>query len=184
MARPSLSQVIARAATDFPDNSAGAITPAVLRSFISYMLSAIYPAFGYLSRIAAWTQTIGTTPVSLIYDTATLTPIVDYSLNAGAGTIVRLDPGTTAFEFTVDVAGSNGISLTFQLYKNGAPTLWKQTITMTGAANPNAFTLSGIEYSAATATYEMRVFAESAGQNVEFSNAAFIASSQVVYEYI
>lgn len=184
MARPSISQVIANALVAFPDNASEAITPAILRNWISYMLSAFYPAYRYLSRLAANVQTLGTSAVPVSFDTSVGSPIVDYSATAATGTITRTDPGTCRFQFTADVEAAVNRIVTFTLYKNGSSTPWRVGVTTQGAGKPVSVAMPALEYSLATATYQMQATCDTAGTAVTLSNMVFLAETVPAYDYV
>jgi hypothetical protein len=187
MARKSLQEVIAEAATVFADNNVGAITPLLLRTWIGDLIGAIRPAYCYLSRLGPTSQTPPASPAvaPLVFDSGALSPVVDYSFTAATGTIVRSEKGTTRFTFTADIsptANANNL-LTFTLFKNGVATPWKQSVMLTATGVTESVTLSAIEYLNGIATYQMQISA-SAAVAMNFSNMTFVAETVPVWEYI
>ena len=198
MARKSLSEVVSAASASFPDNVVGAITPAVLRTWIGDLISAIRPAYGYLTRIGPTSQTppVGA-PAALVFDFGTLSPIVDYSTipvpvvpptgtpNPQPGQITRLEKGTVRITFTADVAPTANANntVTFTLFKNGVATAWKQSVMLTATGVVESVSLAALEYLNAAATYEIRVSATTATP-MNFSNLVFLAETVPVWEYI
>jgi hypothetical protein len=186
MARPSLLDVINEANVSFADNINGAITPLKLRTWIGNLVAAIRPAYGYLSRVAVWSQTPPTgTPVGLTFDTGTVSPVVDYDVSGFAtGTIVRNEHGVTRFTLTADVAPTANANntLTFTLYKNGVATAWKQSVMLTATGVTESVTFSGLEYLNGLASYSIRISA-TAAVAMNFSNASFVLETVPVWEY-
>ena len=184
MARMSLQEVTSSAALLFPDNSTKLITPAKMRQFISELIGAIRPAYGYLSRSANVVQALTTTPSPLVMDTAALSPIVDYTLNAPLARIQRNEAGTTNFTFTCDIQGSTNTTrqVTFTLYKNGVATPWRQTVSLTTSTIVGGVSFPAIEYLNGVAQYQMMVSCDAA-YSVTFSNVVFVAETVPVWEY-
>jgi len=185
MARMSLQEVTSSAAMLFPDNSTKLITPAKMRQFISELIGAIRPAYGYLSRTANVVQALTTTPSPLVMDTATVSPIVDYTLNAALARIQRNEKGTTSFSFTADILGSANVTrqVTFTLYKNGVATSWRQTITLTTNTLTASISFPALEYLNGIAQYQLMVSCDAA-YSVTFSNVVFVAETVPVWDFV
>jgi hypothetical protein len=182
MPRPSLQEVLASAVTSFPDNISGAITPLILRTWVGKLIEAIRPAYAYLLRPTG-TQVVGIADIAVVYDTTFISGVVDYAVNAAAGTLQRLERGLTKMEFTADVVATNGTVVTFTLYKDGAATPWRQSCTGAGAGRAVSISFSTIESSSSPATYQMRVRIDTGSQTITLSEMLFIAASQPVWEY-
>jgi hypothetical protein len=97
------------------------------------------------------------------------------TLNGVAGSTVQLIA-------TGDIAGPNGNEVTVTLYKNGTPTLFKQTVTTSGAANRIGFNIIGFDYTMVDATYDLRASAPAG--TFTFNDVAIIAQSQPVRSFV
>jgi hypothetical protein len=185
MARKSLLEVTTAAAVAFPDNTAGEITPQILRTWIADLIGAIRPAYCYLSRIGPTAQTPPAgTPAALVFDSGAVSPVVDYTYVAATGTITRNEKGTCRFTFTADIeptANANNL-LTFTLYKNGVATAWKQSVMLTATGVIESVSLAAIEYLNGIGTYQMRISA-AAATPMNFSNMTFVAETVPVWDY-
>lgn len=184
MARQSLEQVTNTAAIVFADNTVGAITPTVLRSWISDLITAIRPAYGVITQISPVVQALTTTPSPVVCSIGSVSPVVEYALTPPICDIARNDAGTTRLSFTADIQGSANATrqLTFTLYKNGAPTSWRQSLTLTTSTLVESISFPAIEYLNGNAFYQMMVSCD-ANYNVTFSNVAFIAETVPVWSY-
>jgi hypothetical protein len=185
MARKSLEEVSADASVAFPDNTSGEITPLVLRNWIGELLMAIRPAYGYLNRVGPTVQALTTAFAALVFDSATLSPVVDYTLSAPTGKITRNEKGTTRLTFSADIsptANANNL-VTFQVFKNGVATPWTVSVMLTATGVTESVSLVGIEYLNGIADYELKVKAGTAG-NFNMSNLIFVAETVPVWSYI
>jgi hypothetical protein len=183
MARPSLSQVLADAATSFPDNISGAITPLILRTWIGKLVEAIRPAYAYVSRVTG-TEVVGISDIPVVCDTSFVSGVVDYTPTPATSILQRLEHGVTVLEFTADVVGTNGTIVTFTLYQDGAATPWRVSGTLAGAGKPVSVAMSAILSSTSQASYQMQMKIDTGSQTLTLSNVLFTAASQLVWEYV
>jgi len=185
MARMSLQEVTSSAAALFPDNTTKQITPARMRQFISELIGAIRPAYGYLSRSANVVQALTTTPSPLVMDTGSVSPIVDYTLTPALARIQRNEKGVTNFTFTCDVLGSSNTTrqVTFTLFRNGVATAWRQTVTLTTSTITEGVSFPAIEYLNGIAQYQLMVSCDAA-YSVTFSNVVFVAETIPVWDFV
>lgn len=184
MARKSINELIAQVAADFPDNVTGLITPAKLRQFFNDFLATMSPAYGYLSLVGPVSQTVGTAWVLLgVFDTAFDSDSSQTTASATTDTISRAERGTSNFEFNIDFACANNVSVDFALYKDGAPTPWRITGVGRGNGNPVSVAMSAIDYADPAASYQIWVKAESAGTAIEFTDGAFLLSVEPVKSF-
>ena len=184
MARKSTQELLAEIAAKLPDNTIGAITPALLREVLDDIVLAFQPAYAYLQQVAGTVLTLGLTPVQVGFVTAfDSLPSQSTSTGGAAAQIAITDRGTTSFEFTADIETNNGRFVTFTLYKNGAPTTWRVTANGGGTGNPVACGFSAIDYADPAATYSIWASAEVDATSVTFSNAGVIAAIQPVNDY-
>ena len=184
MARKSIAELAAQATADFPDNVTGLITPAKLRQFCLDFLAAIAPAYGYLTVLGPVSQTIGTAWVLLgVFDTAYDSDPSQTTSNATSDTITRAERGASQFEFNIDFACANNVSVDFALYKDGAITPWRASGVGRGATNPVSVSLTAVDYADPAASYQIWTKAETAGTAVEFTNGAFLLSVEPVKSF-
>ena len=179
-----MQECIAALAALIPDNVTQLVTPASVRSAITNIINAIYPASGYMTQIPNRSYAANILPRLMIYDASTLSPQVDYTLNIANGQALRLEKGTTAFEYNADVIAPNNTTITFTLFKNNVATLWAQSVTGTGNGNPQSVSFSGFDYSSTPNTvYEIRVSAESNNTAITVNNSVFLCLSEIVGVY-
>jgi hypothetical protein len=187
MARKSFAELLAGLAAVFPDNSTGLITPAILRGYFTDFLNAIIPAYAILERRVGVAQNItpANTDIPLVFTSADLLKANgEMTANAGAGEIGRVDKGTTRFTFTADLLEASNATrtLTFTLYRDGAPTVWSQSVTLTSNAQTESITFTMITTAPAAASYTMQV-KSSAIELVTFSNMVLVAEVVPVQAY-
>jgi hypothetical protein len=183
MARKSFVQLSADLLTSFPDNINGAITPLVLRTYIQNFLNAIRPAYGLLSRPNATAQTLGTADAAIIFDTGYASDVPDYTTNAPAGTLVRLEAGSTRLTINATIETANGRLITLTLYKNGVATPWRSSVIGQGTGKPIDMTIVALTYEGAQATYQLQGKADAAATSVTFSNMDMLAETVPVNAY-
>jgi hypothetical protein len=184
MPRPSLTQVLATSANLLVDNTIGLISPADIRQVFTDLVNAIRPAYAILSQSAPVVQALTTTPNPLVCSAGAVGPVIDFVLTPATCNASRTDPGVTRFEFTADVQGSSNTTrlVTFHLYRNGAPTNWKQSVSLTTSTLLVSVTFPALEYINAPANYQMKVFCD-ANYNVTFSNVEFLCETVAVWDY-
>ena len=183
--RKSTQELLAEIATQLPDNSIGAITPAVLRGVLNDIVMAFQPAYGYLQQSSGVVLTLGTTPTQVPFNTPFTSDATQIGATGGVtANLAPVNAGATAFQFSGDIEASNGRFITFTLYKNDVPTTWRVTGNGAGAGNPIAVAFSAIDYADPAAVYSLWASAEVAGTSVTFSNAAFLASVEPVNSYV
>ena len=183
MPRKSIAELTAQAIASFPDNNTGAITPALLRTFCEDFLHAIAPAYGVCQKTAPQTVSLGTTPLAIAYTTATSSDINQLTASAPNGKISRTERGTSTINFTMDVECQANRFITATLYKNGAATLWRQTVTGAGIGNPVSLSLTAVDYADPAAEYEVRLSAEVAATSTIISNGALLLEVDPVNSY-
>jgi hypothetical protein len=196
----SISSVIAmkaRALLDFADNNAGAITPQKLREFLVDFLDTISPAYGII-RLVTQVLNIGAAPVIIAPFVASLTQSAGYFLNnLAAGTITRTLGGIagvgqaagsrTLIVASGEISGPNGREVTVRMFKNGVATDTSATVTTTGAANIESFTISGFDFfldPPANVTYDLRASSPGAAVNFTFTNLTFVVQAQTVRDFV
>ena len=183
MPRKSIVELTAQAAASFPDNTTGAITPALLRTMFEDFLKAIAPAYGICQKTAPQTINLGLTPVAIAYTTAQSSDINQLTASAATGKISRLERGTSTINFTMDIECAANRFITATLFKNGVATLWRITTNGAGSGNPVGMALTAIDYADPAAEYEVRLSAETAGVSTVISNGAFLISVDPVNNY-
>lgn len=183
MARKSVVQLQADLSTSFPDNTTGLITPAVVRTYLNNFLEAIRPAYGLVSRTAPNTQTIGTTDVVLVGQTASVSDVPDYVATAATCLLDRLEAGMTRITFNTSFECQAGRKVTATLYKNGSPTVWASAATGAGTGDPAVLSFSALSYDGGSADYQIQIKADATGTNVNIYDMLFIAESVLVNVY-
>jgi len=180
MPRMSLSQVLASAITKFPDNTIGAITPAKLREWVQDIVYAIWPAYGYIFRIAPIVQAVTTVPAPLVMDMQYVSTVPDFTCTPALGRITRNETGITRLNFTADIVGiATARTITFTIDQNGAPTIWRKSITTAGTGNTESVALSAIVEGIGTNNYDITVSIDT-NSSLTFSNMAFVAETLLI----
>lgn len=183
MPRKSIVELTAQAIASFPDNVTGAITPALLRTMIEDFLHAIAPAYGVCQKTSPQTVSLGLTPVAIVYDSAQSSDINQLTASAATGRITRSEHGTSTINFTMDIECQANRFITATLFKNGAATPWRQTVTGAGTGNPIAMSMTAIDYADPAAEYEVRMAAEVAATSTIISNGALLLGVDPVNSY-
>jgi len=89
--------------------------------------------------------------------------------------VTKVERGNVTINFTMDIEAANGRFISFQLFKNGAPTGWKTTGNGGGNGNPVGVSLTAVDYASdPAAVYDIRATAEVAGTSVIMSNGGFV----------
>jgi hypothetical protein len=183
----SINELLAQADATLPDNTLGEISAADVRTIIKDFLDTMSPGYGAL-RLATQTLTLAPTPPVVI---APMTQSVAataglFTNNLTNGSTTRTLNGVTGSTVqliaTGDIAGGNGNEVTITLYKNGTPTLFKQTVTTSGAANRIGFNIIGFDYTMVDATYDLRAAAPAG--SFTFNDVAILAQSQPVRSFV
>jgi len=177
MARPSLEEVLADAATSFPDNISGAITPLILRTWIGKLVEAIRPAYGYVFRVTG-TQVVGINDTPVVCDNSFSSAVTHYALTPATGTIHSLKNGVNELCFKCSIDGSNGTGVTVTLYKNGVATPWRVSTTLAGSGNFQSISMNAIEYSGFPANYQVQIKIDAGSQALSINDILFLAKSQ------
>jgi hypothetical protein len=183
MPRKSINELIAQANADFPDNTAGLITPEKLRQFCLDFLNAISPAYGYLSATGPLSQTFNIAPSVVSFDTAYDSDPSQTTSNATNDSVSRAERGTSTINFSIDVTLANNVGLTFTIYKQGVATPWSISAVGRGAANPVSVALTAVDYADPAAVYTVRCVAENDGTAVTLSNALFLVAIDPVRSF-
>lgn len=183
MPRKSITELIAQATADFPDNVTGQITPAKLRTWATDFLNAIRPAYGICQKTAPQTVNLGLTPVAIAYTTATSSDINQLTASAPLGTVARTERGTSTINFTMDIECATNRFITATLFKDGVATPWCITVNGAGTGNPVGMALTAIDYADPAVTYEVRMSAETAGTSTILSNGALVLAIDPVNSY-
>jgi hypothetical protein len=183
MPRKSITELIAQANADFPDNVTGLVTPAKLRTWAIDFLNSISPAYGYLTKQNPSAQTLGLTPALITFTGAFDSDPSQTTSAVPASTITRAEKGTSTFQFSADFECQNGRFITFTLFKNGVATPWRITGNGGGAGNPIAVALTAVDYADPAATYDIRGTAEVAGTPVTIQNMVFLLSVDPVRSF-
>lgn len=185
MARKSILELIAQATADFPDNSAGAITPAKLRNWAIDFLNSISPAYGVLQiPTGTLNQTLNIAPQLLVFNSAYNSDPAQTTAAVPASTIQRAEKGSSTINFTTDFECQTGRFVTFTLYKDGVATPWRVTGNGGGNGNPIAVALTAIDYADPAATYSIQASCEVNGTAVVLSNAALVVQVEPVRSFV
>lgn len=186
----SIVELLAQADATLEDNTTGNITPSDIRAIIKDFLDTISPAYGAIT-CSSDTETLSATPVVIAPFTSTLAAVTGYYVaNLTNGTVTRQIAsagiaGATDFVLASgSVSGANNTNVLIELYKNGAPTGYKTSVTCSGAGDQQGFNIAGLTYSAAPgdAVFDLRATGP-AGSYV-FTNVALVVQAQPVRSFV
>lgn len=187
----------ARALLDFPDNNSELITPQKLREFLVDFLDTISPAYGII-RLVSQVLNLSAAPVVIAPFVQNHTQSLGYfANNLGAGQVTRTLGGIggvgqalgsrTLIVASGEVSGPGGREVTVRVFKNGVPTDFSATVSTTGAANQQSYTISGFDFfldPPANVIYELRASSPGAAANFTFSNLTLVVQAQTVRDFV
>ena len=185
MARKSMTELLAELLTSFPDNNAKFITPAILRGYFTDFINAIRPAYALLSRATGVSQSVTVAPAPLVFTTSDVSAgLGEFTANAALGKIDRLIPGTVRFTFSADMLPASNATrtITFTVYKDGVPTVWRQSVTTSATGVIESVSFVALIYAATPASYQMYVSIDVA-LAYTFSEMVWIAEVVPVNSY-
>jgi hypothetical protein len=182
-ARKSIVELEAEALANLPDNVTGLISPADVRVMFTDFLNAVRPAYGYLTKSTGSAQSLGTTAAKLIWTAAQDSDINQSNSSAATGRITRLERGSCGLTFNADADGANGRIVTFILYKNGAATDWRASVTCGGAGKPVSCGFNAVDYADPAAYYEMFATCDTDATSITLSKLAFVLNILPVNSY-
>lgn len=163
MTRKTMEQLAQQSEATFPDNNEGQITPAILRAMQKDMIDTLTPIYAGLAIQTPVNKELTPTPVRLSFDTilGQYPPDWTVTLDGMTRSLNGLSGVNTRFSITGVIEGLQNAEITVVLRKNGTPTAWKTSSTLTGPGKPNSFTLNGLEYGTVDAAYEIWLNTES-----------------------
>jgi hypothetical protein len=185
----SIVELLAQADTALADNTTGDITPSDIRTLIKDFLDTISPAYGAIACTSS-TETLSATPQVIAPFTSALAAAAGYyTTNLTNGAVTRLiqTAGIAgATDFTIasgSVSGANNANVLVELYKNGAPTGYRCSVTCTGAGDAQGFNIAGLTYTASPgdAVFDLRATGP-AGSYV-FTNVTIVIQAQPVRSF-
>jgi hypothetical protein len=178
MTRRTVTELYTQAASSFPDNIAGSITPALLRAFCQDFLDTIRPSYGAMSITTPVIKALTTVDSSFTWETVVAAQAPDYTCTLASGLITRDGgPASAQISFSIDCQAPNNNIVTFTLYVDGVVTPWATSNTSTSAADVQSFAFMAINYSANLApTYQIRAKMSVAG-NATLSNGVLVAQN-------
>lgn len=185
----SILDLKARAAVEFADNNIGAITPALLRSFLEDVLDTVSPAYGII-RLASQILNFSATPVVIAPYIQNFTETAGYFVNnLAAGTVQRTLNGAPGSRVLIvaggSVQGPVGRNVLIQLFKNGVATDFSAIATTTGGAERLAFSMTGFDFMLGSdSTYELRASSVGVAANFTFENVILIVQAQTVRAFV
>jgi hypothetical protein len=185
----SIEELITQANTNLPDNITQLISAADVRQLFIDFLDSVGPGYGVMNLVGPSAKAVTTTPSKISPFTSVEEVTSGFYIGSAANAeITRLIAsasivGATDFiTVTGSVNGPNNNNLTVEIYKDGAPTGIKMSVTCTGTSDNVGFNCVGLEYKAgADAVYDVRVSGPAANYN--FTNVQFLAQSQPVRAY-
>jgi hypothetical protein len=181
----SIEQLLAQADATLADNVTGDISASDVRTLIKDFLDTIGPGYGVLNLTTLSKACTATASVITPWTAVEEQTAGYYNISVANGQVTRLVTtaglvGATDFIVaTGSVNGPNNSQLTLELYKNGAPTGIKQSVTCAGTSDNVGFNLTGLEYTTVDAVYELRASSVPNG-NHNFSTVQLLCQSQAV----
>ena len=178
MTRRTITELYAQAASSFPDNVAGSITPALLRAFCQDFLDTIRPSYGAMSITTPSIKALTTVDASFTWETVVQAQAPDYTCTLASGLVTRAGgPASAQIDFSIDCQALNNSVVTFTLYVDGLATPWATSNTSTSSADIQSFAFTAVNYSVNLApTYQIRAKINTPG-NVTLSNGILVVQN-------
>lgn len=184
-----MQELLAQAAATLPDNTVGDISAADVRQMITDFIDSVSPGYGVIQLTTLAKATTATPSVLSPWTAVSNATATMFIGSAALGQVTRLIgtaglAGATNFiTLQGSVNGPNNSNVTLEIYKNGAPTGIKTSVTCTGSGDNVGINAAGLDYTASVdAVYEVR--ASSVPSNTHtFSNLALIVQAQPVRAY-
>jgi len=181
----SINELLAQADATIEDNTSANITPADVRSLIKDFLDTVAPAYAAITCSGA-TLTLSATPQAIAPFTsqdALTTGLWTVNLTTGSTTraLSGVAGSTTFVSVNGTVEGPLNDLVTVRLYKNGAPTPFLVSATCQGAGRPVGFDFSGLDYTNANATFDVRASGDAGSKT--FSNVFLLCQTQTVRSF-
>jgi hypothetical protein len=181
----SILELIAQADATIEDNTTQQISAADVRNMIKDFLDTMSPAYGAILASSV-VETLGAVPAVLApFTSAPAATPGYYTTNITNGTITRSSPVAGVTDFVIisgSVSGGNNNNVLLELYKNGAPTGFKASVTCTGVGDEQGFNIAAIMYTAGNAIYDIR--ATGPAGSYTFTDVSIIAQAQPVRSFV
>ncbi len=177
MPRKTMTELLAEITSSFPDNTSGAITPAILRAFLNDFVETMTPAYGGLQILTNTVKNFGLANSLLDWSSTIVAQSPEFITNPSTGDIVRTaGPSTNRIIVNADVTLAANREITATLYKNGQPTTWRGSASGSGTGRPSVLSFEALDYSDVQAQYQIFCSCDAAGTAVTFANATFLVS--------
>jgi hypothetical protein len=181
MTRKTFTDLAALIASNLPDNTTGAITPSVLRTMFTDLLSAIVPSFAWVSIDAPLVQlAVGPSVVPLVCAFARNIDSSEFAVNAAAASVTRLNPGAQMITVTVQAECTTGHEVRLYVYKDGGATKGGAQFTGEGAGHIVHTTFSFYDENVSAAVYSLKVSCDTLNTDITFSNSVMIVKADSV----
>jgi len=177
MARKTIVELIADVSASFPDNTVGAITPLILRTFLNNFLDTMRPSYGAAS-LTSVSVGLTTTDAGFTWGAVVAAQAPDYTVALPTGIITRAGgPASATAQFSIDITSPNNSVTIFTLYIDGVATPWAVSDTSTSSSDVRSCAMSAINYSSnANPTYQIRA-RSNASNTVTLSNGVFVVQN-------
>ena len=187
MARRSLQELRTQAQTDFADNTTGAITPTILRSYITYFVDTMAPAYAAINITTPTVVAIAVTDTIINNYTDVAATAGTFTTTPASGNVTQVlngRPGcSTRITFSCDIQGANNADVTFTIYINGNPSTFAVTATTTGASNFTSVYVGGVTYQTLDTVVSVFAKATTAG-DFNIDNALLLCEYVPVNSYV
>lgn len=186
----SVTQLQTQADTTIEDNTTGAISASDVRNMIKDFLDSFSPAYGAINLVGPSSKAVTTTPTLLSPFSSSLAQTTGHYVNSVANGKVTRSIAAAGLAGATDfiiaqgsVAGPNNNNVVIELYKNGAPTGFKTSVTCSGASDFQGFNLAAIVYTASVdAAYDLYISGPAA--NHDFKDVTLLVQAQPVRSYV
>jgi len=163
--RKSIYDLLAQNTASFPDNTAGAITPAILRTMIKDFLDTMQPAYGMIKRLAPLAYPVTAVPARFEpFDTTVIVSAPDFSANLATGTVNALMNGlaqkVVRGTLMGTIEGPVGAEVTVELYAGGNATGFQASVECNGAGKLVSFNITGIGNPTLDTSYNLFVYGD------------------------
>jgi hypothetical protein len=179
MTRKTMVELQAELALLLPDNNAGEISPADVRTVIGDLIDSLTPAYAVLDiSVPLLLPTIAQNYLAIPFQTAMVVQQPEFSANTSAGVITRTQGiATTQMLVQLSVEFSSSSQLDFEIFVNSIASGFVSRVQGNGNGRPVTVSLIGLTYQAGPATFELRVRGESGTTSAIITAAKFLCSA-------
>lgn len=176
MTRYNTTEILNQITNRLPDNSAGAVTPAVLRAVLTDMVMSLRAAGAYLAGIAGVTHSFVNAAFQVVpglYSTSQSRDPTEIGVDTALGQFTALFESDYTFAGSFSVDGPSAEFLIAGVAIDGAVgTYFRSQVQMDGTGNKVELSIDGVVRMSVGQKAEVMFSAPSAPATISISNAA------------